>query len=58
MLKNHNSEMTEASIRAMSHEQLIEAVIRMLNVPYENAATWHGQICVPDNLCDAFRNKK
>ena len=55
MLKNHNDEMTEERIRAMSHDELVQAVIRMLNVEYEEAEQWRGAVCIPDKLADAFR---
>jgi hypothetical protein len=57
MLKKHNNQMTESAIREMSHEELIQAVIRLLNVEHVEADGWRGAVYLPDELADAFRNR-
>jgi hypothetical protein len=57
MLKKHNNQMTESAIREMSHEELIQAVIRLLNVRHVEADDWRGAVYLPDELADAFRNR-
>ena len=57
MVKEHNSEMRESKIREMSHEELIEAVIRMFSVEAVNSEEWRGAVYLPDQLADAFRGK-
>ena len=49
--------MTEESVSKMSHEELLSAVIRLLNVKEVPADGWQGQILLPDHLADAFRNR-
>jgi hypothetical protein len=57
MLKTHNSEMTEEMIRKLSHEELVQAVLRMVNVEPVNAQDWLGKVYVADQLADAFRGR-
>ena len=49
--------MTEEAIRKLSHEELIQAVLRMLNVESVNAKDWLGKVYVADQLADAFRDR-
>lgn len=57
MLKNHNDKMTEEAIRKLSHEELVQAVLRMINVKSVNAQDWLGVVYIPDQLADAFRGR-
>jgi len=49
--------MTEESIRKMSHDELVKAVVRVLNVAPVMSQNWHGHVLLEDNLADAFRNR-
>lgn len=55
MLIKGYDRISEEVIRSMSHEELIEAVLRMFNVREENAENWRGSVYLPDDLADAFR---
>ena len=57
MILNAYGSITEDEIRYMSHNDLIEAVLRMLSVKEESAKDWNGYILLPDELADAFRNR-
>lgn len=57
MLSKHNDLMTEEKIRAMSHEELIDAVIRLINVKSVDAQNYFGAVYLPDELADAFRER-
>lgn len=48
---------TEAKIRAMSHDDLIEAVLRMMKVSEIKCQDWYGAGLIPDQLADAFRGR-
>jgi hypothetical protein len=57
MILNNYNGITEKEIREMTHEQLIQAVIRMLSLAEINAVEIYGK-CIPiDNVADAFRNR-
>lgn len=49
--------MTEEAIRKLSHEELVQAVLRMVNVEPVNAKDWVGKVYVADQLADAFRGR-
>lgn len=48
----------EEDIRKMSHEELIEAVLRAFKVREIRAEDYHGGALLPDELADAFRNRQ
>lgn len=47
---------TEEEIRSLSHEELIQAVIRMTEVRYY--WTEEGDLLVPREVAEAFRDKE
>lgn len=57
MILNAYSGITEKEIRDMSHEQLVEAVIRLLKVEQVRANVFYGACLLPDSLADAFRGR-
>jgi DNA-directed RNA polymerase delta subunit len=57
MLLNNYSNITEEKIRSMSHEELINAVLRLMNVKEVKAEDYLGAVFLPDDLADAFRGR-
>ena len=57
MILNAYNGITEKEIRAMSREQLVEAVIRLLKVEQVRANAFYGACLSPDSLADAFRGR-
>ena len=54
------SGLKESDIRAMSKEELQEAVIRMFAcecIKFSDTDSWHGDFLLPDDLADAFRGR-
>lgn len=50
----------DTDIRAMSHEQLVEAVLRLTHVHehcFDKSSSWSGFFLLPDDLADAFRGR-
>ncbi len=49
--------LSEDEVRAMSYDELVEAVLRMFKVYERPAENWFGPVYLPDELADAFRNR-
>lgn len=58
MLINSYDGLKEEDIRKLSHEELIQAVLRMFKVPNIACQNWLGEGLLPDELADAFRNRQ
>lgn len=58
MLLNSYNGLTEEDIRKLSHEELIQAVLRTFKVPKIQCQNWFGDGLLPDELADAFRNRQ
>lgn len=54
-LNNSYHNMSIDDIKAMNHDELVEAVIRLTNVKMVNCEDWIGSCLIPDQLADAFR---
>jgi hypothetical protein len=57
MLINSYDGLSEDSIRNMSHENLIYAVLRMFQVREIKCEQYRGAGLLPDELADAFRGR-
>lgn len=49
--------MLENDVRTMSHEELVQAVLRLFSVPTQKCEDWNGDCYIPDELADAFRGR-
>jgi D-ribose pyranose/furanose isomerase RbsD len=58
LLTSYNG-LSEEDIRAMSHEELIQAVLRMFARNIERAGEYedYSNVLIPDHLADAFRGR-
>ena len=56
MLIDSYSDLSEKNIREMTHEELIQAVLRMFHVREIRCQDYMGSGLLPDELADAFRN--
>jgi hypothetical protein len=54
---NGYSEITEEEIRAMPHDKLVEAILRLMKVDMVLAQNHRGAALLPDDLADAFRGR-
>ena len=50
--------LSEEDIRALSREELIDAVLRMFKVHSVRAEKCLGDVMLPDSLADAFRGRR
>ena len=57
MLLNNYDQITEEHIRALTHEELIQAVLRLLRTEEIQCEDWLGPGLIPDHLADAFRDR-
>lgn len=57
MILNNYDGLSEEEIRNMSHEELVEAVLRLLKVKDVQCENHYGSALLSDNLADAFRNR-
>lgn len=58
MLLNAYSGLTEEEIKRMSHDELVEAVLRLMKVRSVDSQGWFGNVLINDELADAFRNRQ
>jgi len=49
--------LSETDIRALSHEELIEVVLHMLDVDVVKAEDYIGSVVLVDSVVDALRNR-
>lgn len=60
MLAQGYNGLLDSDIRAMPHDQLVEAVLRLTHVHEKQFAptdSWGGFFLLPDDLADAFRGR-
>lgn len=58
MILNSYDGLKEDDIRKLSHEELIQSVLRLFKVREIQCQDWYGSGLLPDELADAFRNRQ
>ena len=58
MILNSCDGLKEEDVRKLSHEELIQAVLRLFKVREIQCQDWIGTGLLADELADAFRNRQ
>ena len=50
--------LSECEIRTMSHEQLVQMVLRVVNMEAKECSEWRGSCLLMDDVADELRGRE